>query len=73
MNTRDKLAMKAKIEARNDARIKEFLDVTGAHKALEVQTRATVGSLEILSNHYHIPRNSLLEQLIIMLQVELER
>lgn len=72
MNTREKLAMKDQIEARNEARIKEFFDVTGVHKALEVQTRATLGSLDILSNHYHIPRNSLLEQLIIMLRAELE-
>lgn len=72
MNTREKLAMKDQIEARNNARIKEFFDVNGVHKALEVQTRATLSSLDILSNHYHIPRNSLLEQLVIMLRAELE-
>lgn len=68
MTTRDKLALKDQIEARNNARIAEFLDTLGVHKALETQARATLGSLQILADHYHIPRNTLLDQLITMLQ-----
>lgn len=71
MNTHEKLALKDQIDARNNARIAEFLDVMGVHKALETQARATLGSLQILADHYHIPCNSLLEQLIILLQAEL--
>lgn len=68
MNIREKLALKDQIDARNDARWKEFFDAMGVHNALEIQARGIMGSLNILADHYHVPRNTLLEQLLGMLQ-----
>lgn len=68
MKIRDKLELMKEMDEREKARINAFLNAVGAHKALEIHATAVMGSLDILAQHYNVPRAELLEQLIIMLQ-----
>lgn len=68
MEIRDKLELMKEMDERNEARRKAYLETVGAHKALEIHATGIMGSLDIMAQHYNVPRTELLDQLIIMLQ-----
>ena len=67
MKVSEKLAIMQEVRERNEARIRAFIgecsDVKSLASALEIHAGAVNGSLEILSDHFGVPKVALFDQL----------
>lgn len=68
MKTREKLELAKELEARNKERIEKYQRTAGVHKALEIHANSIIDSLDILAERYRLPREELLESLILTLR-----
>lgn len=68
MSTIEKLMLQEEIEARNEARRQDYIRTCGVHSAIEISARAILDSLDILAQHYNVPRSELLDLLVNTMQ-----
>ena len=64
MKTAEKLNLMKEMEARNEERRQQYIRTCGVHDAIEISSRAILGSLDILAQHYNVTRPELLELLV---------
>lgn len=64
MTTIEKLRLMDEMEARNEERRQQYIRTCGVHSAIEISARAILDSLDILAQHYNVPRAELLELLV---------
>lgn len=68
MTTTEKLKLMKEMDELNNARRKAHLETIGAYKSLEVYAKELLDVMDVLAKVYSVPRNELIEQMILMLQ-----